>query len=114
MIDQYKEGRHMIVKGRRFTQDLKIIGGRVSGDWWRRQGHLLAVSDVQDILDASPSILVVGTGYAGSMRISKGLNERLADEGIELVSQRTQRAAEVFNHLIAEGRDVAGAFHLTC
>ena len=114
MIDQYKEGRFMIVEGKRFIQDLKIIDGRVTGNWWRGRGHLLEASDIQDILDTSPSILVVGTGYAGNMRLSRNLSERLADAGIEVVSKRTQKAAEVFNRLAAEGHDVAGAFHLTC
>jgi hypothetical protein len=114
MIEHYEEGRYMIVRGERFTQDLKIIGRRVSGDWWRRRGHLLEVSDIQDILDTDPSILVVGNGYAGNMRISRALRQRLAEEGITLVSEKTREAAETFNRLSAEGRSVAGAFHLTC
>jgi hypothetical protein len=69
MIDHYTTGSHMTVRGTRYRKDLKIIHGEVMGNWWRKEGHRLAVGDIDDILTASPQILVIGTGYAGNMRV---------------------------------------------
>lgn len=113
-IDEYATGRHMKVNGRTYTQDLKIVGDTVKGNWWRREGHRLAVADIADILDATPGHLVVGTGYAGRLHISKEARRHLLEAGIRLISERTSLATEIFNRLRTEGKNVAGAFHLTC
>jgi len=104
----------MIVDGTRYGQDLKILNGKVSADWWRQEGHRLNRCDIEDILLARPRIIVVGTGYAGQMHIPDSLRESLLKEDIQLIAERTQEAVKTFNRLEAEGKPVAGAFHLTC
>jgi len=112
-INAYSAG-HMTVDGKEHGRDLKIIGDRVIPEWRRNQGHNLAIDDVKDILSAGPEILVVGTGYAENMRLEKALRLRLEKERIRLVAQDTDTAVKSFNRLREEGKDVAGAFHLTC
>lgn len=114
MIDQYSTGSHMTVKGTKYRKDLKIIHGKVFGDWWRQEGHRLAEGDINDILAARPQILVVGTGYAGNMRVPDAVRQTLEDHQIKVIAQTTADATNTFNQLTAEGKDVAGAFHLTC
>ena len=114
MIDQYTTGSHMTVKGTKYRQDLKIIRGEVIGNWWRQQGHHLVVRDIDDILTARPQILVIGTGYAGNMRVSESVRQILQNLQIKVIAQTTAEATATFNRLCAEGKDVAGAFHLTC
>ena len=114
MIDQYATGSHMTVKGTAYRKDLKIIRGKVIGNWWRQQGHRLATDDIDDILSARPQILVIGTGYAGNMRVPKGVRQTLENKQIKVIAQTTADATTTFNRLVAEGQDVAGAFHLTC
>jgi hypothetical protein len=114
MIDQYVTGSHMIVKGTRHHKDLKIIRGEVIGNWWRQQGHHLASGDIDDILNARPQILVIGTGYAGNMRVPDAVRQTLENHRIKVIAQTTADATATFNRLLEEGRDVAGAFHLTC
>ena len=113
-IDEYAAGRHMMVGGRKYTHDLKIIGNSVKGEWWRREGHRLAAADIADILADSPALLVVGTGYAGGMRIPDALRRHLETKHIGLVTAPTAEAVQTFNRMRAEGKNVAGAFHLTC
>jgi len=113
MIQKYEFGR-MRVGGEEYVKDLKIIRGEVIANWRRKRGHLLERDDVQDILLAEPTILVVGTGYSGQMRIEKSLDRLLAELQIQLIVERTAKAAEVFNGLLNKGREVSGAFHLTC
>lgn len=112
-IIEYSAG-HMTVNGQRHRRDLKIIGDRVVPEWWRNEDHRLDVDDVKDILSAGPEVLVVGMGYAKNMRVEKSLESRLEQENIKLVAQETGAAVQTFNRLRAEGKDVAGAFHLTC
>ena len=69
MIEQYTTGSHMTVNGDKYHQDLKIIRGVVKGNWWRAEGHRLDTDDIQDILSARPEVFVIGTGYAGNMRV---------------------------------------------
>jgi hypothetical protein len=113
-IDDYVAGRHMIVDGEKYTHDLKIIGQSVKGNWWRREGHRLSVDDIKDILSAAPDFLVVGTGYAGGMRIPDALRRQLEANHIHIVSEPTAKAVQTFNRLRSEKKNVAGAFHLTC
>lgn len=114
MIEAYAAGRHMVVAGQRYTHDLKIIGNSVKDNWWRREGHRLAAEDIKDVLSAAPDFLVVGTGYAGRMRIPKSLRHQLEKKHIQVVSEPTAEAIKTFNRLHTEGKNVFGAFHLTC
>ncbi len=113
MIEAYSFGS-MTVAGKRYGKDLKILRGQITENWWRKEGHRVDVGDVEDILEAGPEVLVVGMGANGLMRVGKRLKAALADQGIQLVAQPSGEAAKTFNRLVEEGKDVAGAFHLTC
>jgi hypothetical protein len=113
MIEQYSFGR-MVISGRAYNADLKIINGRVVADWWRKAGHLVEKDDVTDILAAKPQYLIIGKGKPGLMRVSGQLAAELQDLGIELVVEPTASAVESFNRMVAAGRQVAAAFHLSC
>ncbi len=113
MIESYEFGC-MEVEGRTHHDDLKIIENRLVGNWWRRRGHTLNPEDIRDILEASVEILVVGTGEYGNMTVTREVSEALSKRGIELISAPTGVAVSKFNDLHAQGKRVAGAFHLTC
>jgi hypothetical protein len=113
-IDAYASGRHMRIAGRTYRSDLKIIHGRVKDNWWRSEGHRLDPADIADILAAGPETLVIGTGYAGVMRVPEATLDAITRRGIHVIAEPTGQAVETFNRL-AHGNDaVAGAFHLTC
>jgi len=113
MIERYSFGR-MTIAGRTYTDDVKIVAGRVRPDWWRARGHVIAAGDVQDVLDHGPEVLVVGTGASGMASVADDLRRRAAAQGMELRVHQTARAVDVFNALHAKGTRVDGAFHLTC
>ena len=114
MIDEYITGSHMMVNGKTYRQDLKIIRSEVKGNWWRREGHCLNSDDIQDILAARPKVLVIGTGYAGNMRVPGSLLRTIENHQIKVIAETTADATRTFNRLQKERLDVAGAFHLTC
>jgi hypothetical protein len=114
MIDRYDSGRSIRINGETFHHDVKIIGDVVVGNWWRKQGHRLDVVDIEDILDFRPEVLVIGTGYAGQMKVPSATRTVLEGADIRIEADETGRAVQIFNRLLGAGHNVAGAFHLTC
>lgn len=113
MIDDYQFAR-MIVEGRSFDSDLKIVEGSIVPGWWRKSGHIVDVDDLEDILSAKPDVLVIGKGQPGRMEPTDLLRKKLQTANIKLVEQSTPEAVKTFNRLKEEGKKVAAAFHLTC
>lgn len=103
----------VIVDGRRFTRDVIILPDRVVSDWWRQEGHALAVADLQPLVGNLPQVLVVGLGHMGRMRLLPETSEWLRQRGVELISEPTPAACETYNRQRIERR-VAAALHLTC
>jgi len=112
MIKSYDFGR-IVINGRDFGSDVVIFPDRVKGNWWRKEGHILSVDDVKEIVDAKPEVLVVGTGYSGLMKIDPQTERYLKSSGIELIAAKTEKACKIFNEL-SKSRRVVAAFHLTC
>lgn len=112
-IDAYRFGE-MLVNGRSFTSDLIIFGDRIEDQWWRENGHLVNVHDLNDVIQARPDVLVVGRGKLGAMKIPEGTADAIEEAGIQLVDARTEEAIVVFNEIANTGKNVVGAFHLTC
>ena len=113
MIESYSFGS-MMVLGENHRNDLKIIDKQITENWWRKEGHALYAEDIDDILYSPVEMLVVGTGAYGGMKVTAEAAQAIAGRGIKLVAVPTKEAVSVFNTLHAEGRRVAGAFHLTC
>ena len=113
MIEQYSFGS-MIISGKRYTSDLKIINGQVFPDWWRKKGHSVAVNEVTDILSAKPDYLIIGSGKFGLMKVSDPLRVHLSNCGIQVIVKRSKTAMEIYNQMYADGKNIAGAFHLSC
>lgn len=112
MIESYNFGR-IVIDGKRYTSDVIIFPDRVKDGWWRKEGHRLYIEDIQEVLKEKPDILVVGTGYAGLMKIPPETRERLKSEGIQLIAENTRKACKTYNRL-SKSRRVIAALHLTC
>jgi hypothetical protein len=112
MIEAYRFGS-ITVDGETYTGDIKIIEGRVVSDWWRLEGHWLAVADIEDIIEAGPDVLVVGKGDPGLMEVLPETEKRLAELDILLIARPTAEAVKMYNSLLGQ-RKVAFAAHLTC
>ena len=114
-IESYRFGE-IVIDGIRYTKDLKIIKGKIFGNWWRSQGHTLQLSDIMDVVAAKPGTLIVGTGAYGRMVLSPGLSEELESRGIRIEALSTEQAIKKFNELSSRNghEAVALAVHLTC
>lgn len=103
----------VVVDGRRYSRDVVILPDRVIPNWWREEGHALAVADLQALLDDQLQVLVVGLGHMGRIRLLPETSDWLAKRGLEVMAANTPAACEAYNRLRLERR-VAAALHLTC
>lgn len=112
-IDSYQFGE-MVINGARYNGDVIILAETVQSNWWRKQGHLLAVEDLTTVIEAKPSVLVVGCGASGMMDVPGTTQQFLKENNIQLETMGTYKAVEKFNELSEAGVNVAAALHLTC
>lgn len=113
-IESYSFG-HMVINGESFRKDVIIFpDGSILSPWWRREGHVLAPADLQELLAAEPEIIICGTGAMGVMQPMAGLPQDLQNRDIEFMAFKTARAVETYNSLSGGKKRVGACFHLTC
>lgn len=112
-IDSYQFGK-IVIDGVDYNSDLIILGDTVQPDWWRQQGHSLSADDLETVLKAKPSVLVVGCGASGLMEIPHETRQVLKKHKIQLEMHDSYKAVQKFNELSEAGVNVAAALHLTC
>ena len=112
-IEDYSFGK-IIVDGQVYNSDVIITSETVIDSWWRKQGHRLDKSDLNEILDANPDCLLVGTGYYGRMSIPNETIEYLQSKNIKLDYAPTGDAIKQLKQLQQRCARIVAAFHLTC
>ena len=112
-IDSYQFGR-IVIGGVNYSSDIIILGNAVQSNWWRKQGHSLCVEDLKTIITEGPSVLVVGCGASGLMKVPEKTRQVLQENDIQSESLDTYKAVQRFNELSQAGVNVAAALHLTC
>ena len=110
-LGDYGFGR-LTVDGAEHTRDLIVLPDRVVSDWWRREGHSLAVEDLQEVLDALPERLILGVGAQGRLRPDTAVIAELERRGVTVECLPTDAAVRRYGEL--DERRTAAALHLTC
>jgi hypothetical protein len=77
-IDAYSFSR-IVINGITYTTDVIIYPKQVNATWWRREGHLLQLVDLQEVLQVKPELLIIGTSYAGAMRVNRETIDRITE-----------------------------------
>jgi hypothetical protein len=111
-IEHYSFGR-ITIDGKTYTSDVIIYPDRVDSSWWRKEGHLLQIADLKDIMSVKIPVLIIGTGFYGTMRVPKETLEYLKSNKIEVYIEKTQKAVGLYNE-IASTKPAIAALHLTC
>jgi hypothetical protein len=80
---------------------------------WRRVGksHDLKLESVQWLLDSSPEVLVIATGWDGVTRPDERIR---AIQQCEVHIVRNDEAIDIYNRLRRGGRRVSIHYHSTC
>jgi hypothetical protein len=110
-IDSYRFGR-IVVDGTEHRRDLILLPDRVVPEWWRREGHSLALEDLEGVLPDLPERLVLGCGAHGRLVPDPAVIEALARRGIAVEALPTGAAVERYREL--DPARTAAALHLTC
>lgn len=113
MITEYKFGK-ICVKGICYRSDILIHRGEVLAGWWRKDGHLCDVADLDSVLADPPDTFILGKGNPGLMKATGALQSHLKQRNIKLIELSTKEAVATFNRLFDAGENVAAGFHLTC
>ncbi len=113
MIDNYKFGS-ITINGTTYTNDIILHGNELLNDkWWREEGHNIAIKDLKDLPEKF-EVLVIGNGASGVCKVPDETIEHVKKTDADVIVRMTGEAVKTYNQLLEEGKDVVGAFHLTC
>jgi hypothetical protein len=113
LVESYRFGK-IVINGQKYNKDLIIFADDIKTNWWRKDGHSLCLEDLAVLDDIKVEFLIVGIGSAGIMKVPSDVIQQLKQREIEVIALKTPEAVEEYNRLAKEGKQVAGAFHLTC
>jgi hypothetical protein len=102
----------LTVDGERHTRDLIVLPERVVTEWWRREGHSLAIDDLDEVIDELPDRLILGCGAHGRLEPPPAVLEQLRARGVEVETMPTPEAVRRYREL--DPKRTAAALHLTC
>lgn len=112
-IDECRFGT-LTINGTPYKDDLMIHpDGAIIKPWRRRKGHQLSMADLKDLINASPEVIIMGTGMSGGVKPDRDLKAHLSRLSIEFTAAPNPEAIRIFNELVQKKRVGAG-FHLTC
>lgn len=112
-ITEWSFGR-VTIEGVAYNKDLIVFPNRVKENWWRNEGHSLALEDLEEVFEYKPSVFVMGCGHTGVLKVPKTTREYFKQAGIQLIELKTPGACQELNRLFQEGVDAVGGLHLTC
>ncbi len=112
MIEKYDFGK-MVYNGQIYKSDLIICHQKVIFPWWRTEGHLLQIKDLEVIFKENFDMLVIGQGFSSLMVVPQEIIAFLDKHKKYSFIGSTTQAITVFNEYCKESK-VVGAFHITC
>jgi hypothetical protein len=119
-IEFFEWGRFVIsgethsMDGKGVGKDICILQGEVTS-WQERKGHKLKPEMVARVFGRGVSVLVIGNGVNGAIKVKKKTQKAITDAGIaELIIERTPKACEIYNQIVRDGSQVAFLAHGTC
>ena len=106
-ITAYAAGQ-FTVANRQYSGSLLVSMRTVSADWPVTSVEQIDADAVQQLLDAKPVTLIIGTGATLEFPDSE-LLEKFAAQRVGVEIMDTPAACRTYNILVAEGRDVLAA-----
>jgi hypothetical protein len=110
-LTDYEFGR-IKVDGTEHTRDVIVLPDRVVADWWRKNGHSLAIDDLDEVIEELPERLILGCGHDGRLHPDPAVIEALRARGVEVEAVRTGEAVDRYR--ASDPARTAAALHLTC
>ena len=111
IIDKCQFGL-MVINGEAYQADLIITPERIISDWWRKEGHLLQLDDLEGLITDKIYSVFIGTGFQDKMKVDSQVIETLEGKNIPFILKKTPVAVKEYNRHINKNK--IGIFHLTC
>lgn len=112
-IEKYSFGS-IVINGKKYNKDVIIFPDRVFSPWWREEGHNLSIKDLEKVIEEKPSLVIIGTGANGVMRVPEETLEGLKQKDIEPIVTKTGEAVKIYNEKTKKDEEVIACLHLTC
>jgi len=89
--------------------------------WWdgkvqyREKSHIFDVEEFLQLLNRKPNVIVVGRGVgeAPQLRINSKVKELAEYRKIDLFGERSEKAVELFNAFVSDGKKAVAVIHTT-
>ncbi|MDJ0624038.1 MAG: Mth938-like domain-containing protein [Desulfocapsaceae bacterium] len=99
-------------------KDFKLWpGGGRSWNWSEHgTGHSAGIQpgDCRELLEHDCEVIVLSRGMFKRLRIPKETMAYLEDNHIQIHTEETKKAVQLYNKLVDQGKAVGGLFHTTC
>jgi hypothetical protein len=103
--------------------EVKVDGNVYYSDmivWWDGdkefvpKSHMLDMKTFSIMLRKNPDMVVFGTGLQCMVSISDEVRCLAKDRGIKVFEEESTKAVDIFNAMIASGKNVVAYIHTTC
>jgi len=112
MIDSYTFGKFTI-KGKTYDSNVILINETVKTAR-HLPNHELSLNDFNEMIDAKPDYIIIGTGASGVMPVPDEIKKFIKDKSIKLIIQKTEEACQTYNTMLKEKSKIAAFLHNTC
>lgn len=109
-INRYSFGK-IVIDNNEYEHDVAILKNEIR-KWQRKEGHRTDIEDIEEFVKEKPTLIIIGTGYAGIMKVSEQTRQFIKERGIKLIIERTGMAVRIFNEEKEENK--IALLHLTC
>jgi hypothetical protein len=114
-------GTMVVIDSARFGE-LKIDGKVYYSDmivWWDGERefmpktHMFTMPLFARLLRRNPQMVVLGRGHQQSVKVAGDVRAKAKDKGIKLFEDSSDKAADIFNGLIAQKKKAVAYIHTT-
>lgn len=116
-IDSFSFGS-IVVEGKKYGRDVMFFpDGSVKkrkGGFWKFGSHAIKKGEIEELVETSPDVVIVGTGTDAKARLEPDAESRARQAKAELVILPSFQAVERLNQLVDEGKRAAALIHITC
>ncbi len=100
------------IDGKTYYSDVRVFwDGKVE---MRDKSHVFGVEEFTPLLEKNIEALVIGTGIHGVMKILPEVEEIAENKGVKVFCDVSERAADIFNGLVRDGKRAVAVIHTTC
>ncbi|MDC7227274.1 MAG: MTH938/NDUFAF3 family protein [Spirochaetales bacterium] len=110
MIDSISMGK-MAFMGKVSRSDTIVYPDHMNTKWWIAARTTIEPADLEDVFKAEPEVVVVGLGFVMPISISDAAISALEEKGIEVLVEKSEKAAELYNEISTKKKTI-GLFHL--